>query len=138
MKSIYLVLTLGAALALASAQPARACTAASLDGKYAFKISGWQGSGAAAVPFAAVGVQTFDGRGGFTATNTTSFGGAVIRNFTFRGAYTVNADCTGSMTADFGNGVTATQDFVIVSKGKKIYGIAADQETTWSGTFRKM
>lgn len=128
---------LSAAGAYAQEGDGRTCSVRSLSRAYAFRVDGWLGSGSAVTPFAAVGVQTFDGAGRFTATNTVSNGGTVVRNLAFSGTYTVNRDCTGSMIADFGNGLTARADFVIGSNGDELFFISADPQTTYSGTFRR-
>jgi hypothetical protein len=65
-----------------------------------------------------VGVQTFDGSGKWTATESASFGAFVVRSVAFSGTYTLNADCTGSMTAKFPDGSIGHQDFVIADAGK--------------------
>jgi hypothetical protein len=48
-------------------------------------------------PFAEIGRQTFDGRGMTDATATASANGN-INKLTLQGTYSVDADCTGSMT----------------------------------------
>jgi hypothetical protein len=50
------------------------CTDASLRGSYAFKVDGSNVSG----PFAAVGKNTYDGKGGMTAVILISSNGAII------------------------------------------------------------
>jgi hypothetical protein len=77
-------------------------------------------------PFGEVGRQTFDGRGNTSATATTSSNGN-IAPVTIEGTYTVNPDCTGSMTlnvARFGSVVHA--DFVIDDDGAQLRAIGTD------------
>src|ERR1700678_2576332 len=83
----------------ANAQVAqRGCSNASLIGTYAYTGAGTIVSPAAiAGPFAEVGMQTFDGQGHTTATATASQGGNILQ-FTITGTYTVNPDCTGTLT----------------------------------------
>src|SRR5437762_1804172 len=71
-------------------------------------------------PFNAVAIQTFDGEGKWTATESGNFNGNIIRNAALSGTYTVNPDCTGSMVAKFPDGRLACQDFVIANGGKTI------------------
>ena len=96
--------TLGAvaALALIIAPAARAydkgCSVASLKGTFAYTGTGYNVSAnGAATPFAEVGTQTFDGAGATTTTFTASANGNLFQ-ISFSGTYTVNSDCTGTMT----------------------------------------
>lgn len=125
---------------LANAQTPR-CTV--LTGTYAFTFNGAAISPGApnATPFNGVGIQTFDGTGKWTATESANFGGFVVRSVPFSGTYTLNADCTGTMTAKFADGSTGRQDFVVADGGKTIYAVGVDQGPpgTWlATTFTKM
>jgi hypothetical protein len=100
------------ALALGIAPTAMAdnkgCSDADLKGTWAFTGTGAiVGSSKAAGPFAEVGTQTFDGRGTTTYSATLS-GNGNITPVTATGTYSVNPDCTGTMTvlvAPFGSTV---------------------------------
>ena len=91
-----------AALTLCMAPAANAndkgCSTANLQGTFAYTSTG---SIAAppelAGPFVEVGTQTFDGKGATTATASSSQNGN-ISPLSVVGTYTVNADCTGTMT----------------------------------------
>jgi hypothetical protein len=91
-----------AALALGITATAKAddkgCTNAMMQGTFAYTSTG---SIAAppeiAGPFVEVGTQTFDGRGGTIAAVTLSQNGNILP-VTVTGTYTVNPDCTGTMT----------------------------------------
>lgn len=90
------------ALALSVAPTARAddkgCSAASLQGTFAYTGTGFNVTPAGgAAPFAEVGTQTFDGKGGTTTTFTASANGNLFQ-ISFSGTYTVNSDCSGTMT----------------------------------------
>ena len=125
---------------LLSAQPGHMvnCSAQTLRGSYGFHFTGSAIGPNGAAPLAAIGVQTFDGSGKFTAVETISFGGQIGRGQSFSGTYTVNADCTGSMTAKFPNGFSGILDFVIVDEAKEILGIEADDGTAFSGVFKRV
>jgi len=91
-----------AALALISAPAARAderaCSVASLKGTFTYTGTGFNVSAnGAAAPFAEVGTQTFDGKGATSTTFTASANGNLF-HITLSGTYTVNPDCTGTMT----------------------------------------
>jgi hypothetical protein len=82
------------------------CSNATLTGSYGFKGDGFgthNGHGNA-IPFAQVGVVTFDGAGNASFTTTQVFnssGGELFE--AIPGTYTVNSDCTGTVTIeDFG------------------------------------
>jgi hypothetical protein len=84
------------------------CSNATLTGSYGFKQDGFgtrnDKAGGPAVPFAGVGVVTFDGAGNALFTTTQVFnssGGELFE--AIPGTYTVNSDCTGTVTIeDFG------------------------------------
>jgi len=76
------------------------CSNATLAGRYAFIGDGFVPGGpppAPMVPFATVGILTLDGRGNLSDKATVSNNGQISQNVN-PGTYTVNADCTGTMT----------------------------------------
>jgi hypothetical protein len=76
------------------------CSESTLSGKYAVLGSGFVPNGAPPapmVPFAITSLMTMDGEGGLTNKVTVNRNGQVARNFD-TGTYTVNEDCTGTMT----------------------------------------
>lgn len=91
--------------AVASADGHRACPNASLAGVWGYTETGtvYVPQPPPAVPTAvlaaAVGKYTFDAKGNFSGTQYSSAGGTVSPD-TKRGTYTVNPDCTGSLTLD--------------------------------------
>jgi hypothetical protein len=91
-----------AALALSIAPGAQAadkgCSNASLSGTFGYTATGaLTAPPSLAGPFATVGAQTFDGNGNTTATAWTSQNGGIVQ-VTIKGTYTVNPDCSGTMT----------------------------------------
>jgi len=115
------------------AQAAERCSVATLRQTYGYRINGFVGESAPFTPFTTLGVQTFDGAGRFTAKNTIAIGSEITRDFTFTGTYTVNPDCTGTMTADFGR-----LYFVIVSNGDELLVMSLDPGNNWSGLFKRL
>jgi len=76
-------------------------------------------------PVAGGGIATFDGNGNLSISETVSLGGQILP-LTLPGTYTVNPDCTGSLTA--GSGFTAVHlNLVIVRNGREILAVNADQ-----------
>jgi hypothetical protein len=77
-------------------------------------------------PFAEVGRQTFDGKGNTDATATLSANGNIQR-VTIAGTYTVNPDCTGTMTLNVSPlGLISHLDFVIDDDGAELRAIVTD------------
>ena len=112
----FVVLTTVFGLGIATQAQAgedKACSNASLQGSFGYSSTGTLLDSYVpppfAGPFAEVGRQTFDGKGNTSGTATISSNGNINR-VTIQGTYTVNADCTGSMTLfipDFGATVHA-------------------------------
>ena len=112
-----------------------ACTVASLHGSYGYYLSGpLIGLG----PVAAVGIVTLDGAGGLSARDTVSNNG-VIGHRNGSGAYTINSNCTGSvsLTGDF---LGFSADFTIVpeSRGKEFTFIVTTPLTNQAGEAEKV
>jgi hypothetical protein len=95
---------LAAAMALgtsATAGPADAkvCGLDSLQGSYLFATHGWNIVGGVAQPKAIVEGINFNGDGSLVSPfATVSINGAIVRSSGSPGTYTVNPDCTGTLT----------------------------------------
>jgi hypothetical protein len=84
--------------AVAPAQGHRACSNAGLAGAWGYTETGTViHPTAGAVAVAAVGIYTFDHAGNFSGTQYSSSGGTVVQD-TKEGTYTVDADCTATLT----------------------------------------
>src|SRR5205085_10111190 len=102
------------------------CNNATLKGDYAFSVVD------NGPPLVAVGIGTFDGKGGFsqfdyrgdslgldpTNPNASNFVGPEI------GSYQVNPNCTGSQVVDLGP-LTVENRFVISDGGRAIHAVVA-------------
>lgn len=108
----------------------RNCNANSLRGSYAFTGKGsFISPPQLAGPLAEVGVQNFDGRGGTTYSATLSLNGHIIP-VTATGTYTVNPDCTGTMTVQVAPfGATVNLFFVISASGMEFRAIETEEGT---------
>ena len=111
----------GIALGLCIAPTAKAevqgCSNATLKGTFSYKMTGALLIPGLEGPFAEVGVQTFDGNGGTTATATLSQNGNIYQ-VTITGKYTVNPNCTGTFTLQVAPfGVTNLLFFVLDDGG---------------------
>jgi hypothetical protein len=132
LRSIAKTLTIAAvtALALGIAPTAKAaCSEATLKGHH-FAYTSTGALVAAPIPssvwgpYAEVGVQYFDGKGGVSFTYNASVNGSVGPG-TATGTYTVNDDCTGTFTED-GGGVNSQFTFVIDHNGTEFQAICQD------------
>ncbi len=112
---------------------ASGCSLGTLTGNYAFSNPGFTTPKAPVTgnedPFAAVGVLTFDGVGGASVSFTLAFRGVITPGQSAPGTYTVNSDCTGSISFP----TVVNFNTVIIGDGAEIFGI----ETTpsFTGTF---
>ncbi len=116
---VFAVFSLAAAPDLYAAH----CSNASLNGTYAYSAQGFGEvtadiSSAGFVPFAQTGLAVYDGKGHITSAtftySTTTANGGSFRG-TFTGTYTVNDDCTGTATANLGDGNVFHFDLVVQS-----------------------
>ncbi|MHB8575624.1 MAG: hypothetical protein ACYDCQ_09860 [Dehalococcoidia bacterium] len=116
-----------------------ACDSSTLSGTYGALVSGFILAGpdgaplAAPVPRFAVNLLTADGAGNITRAGTQNTGGTVSPN-TGAGTYTVNADCTFTVTYT-STVLTAHLAGVLVAGGSKAFVISADPKknagVTW-------
>jgi len=116
------------------------CTDASLSGSYAFQVDGANISAplpGGPGPFAAVGKNTYDGKGGMTGTIVISSNGVII-DASYTGTYSVNADCTGVKSATLNVGATVDFSFVIDDDLREIRMIVSDPGFAVSGSARKL
>jgi hypothetical protein len=110
----------------------KGCTNATLKGTFAHTASGFEiAPPAIAGPFAGVGTDTFDGKGGVTTSATISLNGNIVP-LTATGTYTVNPDCTGKYVIP-----ATTLFFVIADSGNEIHAICIDSGVVLSHTFRR-
>jgi hypothetical protein len=94
------ILALVTALALsafASAAAAQACDLRSLQGQFVFTGRGFIEAAQPGIERVHYGVFVFDGAGKFTGKQSSSRGGKIGRE-KLEGIYTLDADCTGTMT----------------------------------------
>lgn len=128
--TIAAVSTLALGLGAVAKASDKGCSNASLKGSFADKDTGFiTAPPAIAGPFAGVSVETFDGNGGFTATGLASINGNIVAS-TGKGTYTVNPDCTGTITAVISPlGITTHTFFVIDDSLSEIQMVVTDAGT---------
>ena len=128
-----LVITFLAAFVLGAVPSvyAQPCSNATLNGTYAFTLSGWATpppktatEGKSSIPLAVVGVATFDGAGNWNTSFTYSHNGDITSATSVPGTYTVNSNCTGTITG------VSDLAIVILDGGAEVTGVQTDKDTT--------
>jgi hypothetical protein len=134
------VLVLGVAPKAKAGQD-KECSNATLQGSFGYTSTGTLLPSYVPPPFAGpfgeAGRQTFDGKGETRATATLSANGN-ITNVTIEGTYTVNRDCTGSMTLNVSPlDATVHAFFVIDDDGTEIRAIGTDSGLIETRVYKK-
>ncbi len=116
------------------------CSVATLTGNYAVSITGFTTPTSKDVeghedPIAAVGVFAFDGAGNFSTSFTLALNGDISTGNTASGTYTVNSDCTGSITWTTGPFAGVTFNMAVIGGGPEIFGIDTDTTAGITATF---
>lgn len=113
------------------------CGEHTLRGSYGTNISGtFFLSPTMPIPIASVGRLVFDGVGNVSGTDSNSFGGTFSRS-AVTGTYTVEGDCTGTLTVTFPNGFVITNDIVIVDSGKEVSLIQTNPGAVVTGVLKR-
>ena len=119
---------LAAALALGPSSPARAasdarvCSVAMLRGSYVWSFDGYANVGGTLVPKAIMQGLRFNGDGTtFNPFGTVNIGGIVFDAGGFSGTYTVNPDCTGTLTA--APGISPTFNIYVGPGGQQVWTV---------------
>jgi hypothetical protein len=112
----------------------RACTVRTLRGPYIFSATGFNIVGGVQQPKAIVEVIAFHGDGTLdVSAATVSLNGVIIRSLPSSGTYTVEDDCTGTVTL---NGPTF--DIFLSKHGNDISMIQTNPNTVFQGLALKM
>jgi hypothetical protein len=89
-------------------------------------------------PYAAASRIVCDGKGGCHGEGTQSFNGVIVPLVDMGATYTVNPDCTGSITVNLGGAQNPIHfDFIIVDRGKELRSIQTDPNTVITGNLRQ-
>jgi hypothetical protein len=108
------------------------CSAATLNGNYAIYQSGFTPKNLKGNPdpVADVGVVTFDGTGNFSLVYSEAFNGVISTGLTGAGTYTVNSDCSGSISLTSGSAAGATVNLAIIGGGREWFGLNTTPSVT--------
>jgi hypothetical protein len=147
MKRLFLRGILAAAIALPALSGAAwaggkddfGCSNATLTGLYMFAQSGYTTVSGSLVPEGVTGRDIFDGKGKFDSLATISIGGDIIQGDAAPGTYTVNSDCTGTLTVHMTPPVTDVHlDIFVVPDGDAYYTIQTDPGNVLAGIIRRV
>jgi hypothetical protein len=90
------------------------------------------------VPWQVVGIITFDSVAGSASFSYSgAINGKVFTSQTTSGTYTVNPDCTASLSFTSGDGAGYTANMVIIGSGAEIFGVATQTGDTASFDAKK-
>lgn len=139
VRTVFVAATLLVILAaVASAQDDGTCSYGSVAGTWAYTLTGTLITSSGAVPFAAVGRESYDVDGNWSATQTSSMGGNIGHDV-LKGTVTVNPDCTGTLKLSVydQSGTllrTAALDLVFLDDAREVRGIFTSLVLQPSGT----
>jgi hypothetical protein len=112
------------------------CSERTLRGSYLFATHGWNIVGGVAQPKAIVEGIDFNGDGTLVSPfATVSINGTIIHSSGSLGTYTVNTDCTGTLTF---TGGASFDIFVEHGDGKQLWMIQTNANTVFEGTATKV
>lgn len=124
LKQASLAIALAVSLMSANPASAQSCSNATLHGSYAFTIHGSILVGPAAGIVDGIALSVFDGAGNMQQVDTISHNGIVAQVWRPGTAtYTVNPDCTGTMTLMPAGSPALDLAFVIAEHGKQIHNV---------------
>jgi hypothetical protein len=113
------------------------CTLKSVNGAFGGTFTGVLTAGPFAGPFAAVSRIVCDGHGSCHGEGTQSLNGTILPFVDQEATYTVNPDCTGTITVDLGQGQIIHFFFIIVDNGRELRSIQTDPGATVTGNLRR-
>jgi len=122
---------------------ADSCSLVSLRGTYAVHAQGTIVGQLPALfpappfPFGEAGIVTFDGNGNHSGKTTVNIDGVVLTP-TFNGTYTINSDCTGTITVNSSAGFTLHGAFVVTNHGRGTIETEIDRFAVASRTLEKI
>jgi hypothetical protein len=111
------------------------CTDATLTGSYAFMqpagfTNNHSGTKGREVPWQFVGIETFDGAGNTSVNYTAAVNGAISTNQASTGTYSVNSDCSGSLTFSSGDAAGYSANLAISDGGAELFAMSTNPGNT--------
>lgn len=127
LRQALFTLALSVSLMLANTANAENCSNATLHGSYAFTVHGAILVGPAAGTVDGIALSVFDGAGNMQQVDAVSHNGVVAEVWRPGTAtYTVNPDCTGTMTLTAAGSPPLDLAFVIGEQGKQIHTVVTN------------
>lgn len=112
------------------------CDATSLKGAFGFRLTGTTWDSQNYLYFhSVVGRLVSDGAGILTGADTYNFDGTIYRQ-TLTGTYTINEDCTGTMSFSGTAAGTSNYDIVVTNNGQEAEIVQTDDGVTLSGSMK--
>jgi hypothetical protein len=122
-----------------NSQAQSGCTVATLRGAYLYALDGFTIGGDMAsqrAPFAQAGRELFRGDGTMSGIGTANFNGTLF-HLTYAGTYTVEPDCTGTVTFSDNEGVVSHYDIAIEDEGAEFGFVQTDPNIVTAGFERR-
>ena len=114
------------------------CSVANLTGGYGYSLSGYYFDSAGNTNyFSAAGIFTADGNGNTTGKESDSFSGQILQGDPLAGTYTVNSDCTGTLTTNSMTSGSANYDFVFTNGRSQLQLVETDAGNNVTGQAMK-
>ena len=121
----------------AQAEDLLECSLATLRGTYIFGYEGFNLENGMPIPVAFAGQEVYYGDGTMTGVYSASVNGQITRNIPYTGTYTVNGDCTGTLTTTEEIG-TFHYDQFVGPKGDEFSWVATDPGIVAAGFERRV
>lgn len=140
MKNLFVLIFTTALLSanIPIAKAERACSNASIAGKYGTQASGQiVRENVPPVLFAETGVINFDGQENLNGNDTVSFNGNITKS-NYSGTYSVQEDCTFSAKFTDNLGNTVNWKGTVVNNGKEILVLEAVPSTVITAVFKRI
>ena len=115
------------------------CGPRTLKGSYVYALSGFKTGGETAAqrtPFGQAGREMFNGDGTMSGVGTASFNGKTART-TYKGTYTMNADCSGTVTFTDNQGQASNYDIFADHGGASFTYVQTDAAIVSAGWERR-
>ncbi len=112
------------------------CTTATLQGQFVFTGRGFIEAAEPGIQRVHYGIFVFDGAGKLTGKQSSSRGGKIGRE-KLQGTYTLDADCTGTMTFGFSPGSETHWDLYVAEDHKRGHIIRMDEGSMAVRSFEK-
>ena len=110
------------------------CDVTSLNGAYGYSLAGFYFDNTGGTNFfSGSGLFTADGQGNVTGKESDAFSGQIVRADAVTGTYTVNSDCSGTLTTVSKASGTALYDFVLTNSRNQMQLVEADEGTNVTG-----